>query len=87
MHKLAYLIIHNERAQHYTLNALGNNISRYLEAPKRDIVSTVPGRVLWDFTCSVCNATAAGYYPADSQPPSTSCIRQGCNGMMTSKKG
>lgn len=87
MCKLAYLITHNERAQHYTLNALGNNISRYLEPSKREPTQTVPERVLWEFTCSACHTTAAGFYPADSQPLSTPCGRRGCDGVMIARRG
>ncbi len=68
MHKLAHLIIHNERAHHYTLNALGNNISRYIDAPKKETASPTPKRVIWGFACNKCGTTAAGFYPEHAQP-------------------
>ena len=87
MRKLAYIIMHNEKAQHYTLNALGNNISRYIDAPKKDVASTVPKRALWEFACSVCGATAAGYYRENEPVSSAPCTCPNCHGMMNAKRG
>lgn len=87
MRKLAQLIAHNEKAHHYTLNALGNNISRYVNSPKGEAASSDPKRVLWDFSCNACGMTAAGYYPAGARLRSEPCTRQGCHGMMIPKRG
>lgn len=87
MRKLAYLITHSEKAQHYTLNALGNNISRYVDATKRETVFAAPKRVLWDFVCTDCGATAAGFYPEGVQPKPAPCTCSGCHGLMIPKKG
>ena len=87
MRKLAYLITHSEKAQHYTLNALGNNISRYVVAVKKDTTPATPTRVLWDFVCNSCGANAAGFYPGGVQPKSAPCACHNCSGMMIPKKG
>ena len=87
MRKLAYLITHSEKAQHYTLNALGNNISRYVDATKKDTPPTATKRILWDFVCNSCGATAAGFYPDHVQVNPAPCTRPGCHGMMIPKKG
>jgi len=87
MRKLAYLITHSEKAQHYTLNALGNNISRYIDAPKKEAASTAPKRVLWEFACNVCGTTAAGYYSENARMNSVPCACPGCHGMMISNRG
>ena len=87
MRRLAHLITHNERAQHYTLNALGNNISRYIESRKTLSGSAEPRRALWDFVCHDCGTTAAGYYPVDAPPRPVACTRHGCHGIMIPKKG
>ncbi len=87
MQNLAYLITHSEKAQHYTLNALGNNISRYVDTTKRETASAASKRVLWDFACSVCGVTAAGYYPEGAQLKPSPCTGHGCHGLMIPKKG
>ncbi len=87
MRKLAHLITHNERASHYTLNALGNNISRYVAIRKPESASQSPRHVMWDFACASCGITAAGRYPEGAPLDSVPCIRQGCHGIMIPMKG
>ncbi len=89
MAKLAHIITHNERSSHYTLNALGNNISRYLEVPKATTTGTTgPSKpVLWDFMCNVCGETSAAFLPGHVQPNPTPCGCRGCRGMAIPKKG
>ena len=73
MGKLAYLITHSEKAQHYTLNALGNNISRYLEASKRG--EPTGKRLIWRLTCDKCGADSVGLFPPDVTPPPIPCMK------------
>ena len=87
MRKLAHLITHNERANHYTLNALGNNISRYVEMRKKENASQDSRSVIWEFACADCGTTAAGHFPMGTPPRSIRCIRQGCLGVMTPMQG
>ena len=87
MRKLAYLITHNELANHYTLNALGNNISRYIDVPKKQSSVTGAMRVLWEFTCDACGTTATGIYPAAVSVTPSPCAARDCRGTMLSKDG
>jgi hypothetical protein len=75
MQKLAHVITHNEKAQHYTLNALGNNISRYVEAPKKAAQSPPAKRMAWRWTCGKCGADSVGFVPAGVTPPPSPCIQ------------
>ena len=87
MRKLAHLITHSEKAQHYTLNALDNNVSRYIDVAQSDTVPTAPKRVLWDFVCNSCGATSAGYFPDHANVNPIPCNCLGCHGTMIPKKG
>ena len=87
MAKLAHIITHNERSSHYTLNALGNNISRYLEVSKKETVAVQPKSIWWDFICDVCGETSAVFLPAHVQPKPVPCACQGCMGMTIPEKG
>ena len=73
MGKLAYLITHNEKAQHYTLNALGNNISRYLDVPKYE--KALGKRLIWRLTCEKCGADSVCLFPTDVTPPPIQCMK------------
>lgn len=75
MRKLAHLITHSEKAQHYTLNALGNNISRYLEAMENDSTVSSSKRIAWRFVCDICGTDAVGLYPVGITPEPSPCIK------------
>ncbi len=87
MQKLAHLITHNERASHYTLNALGNNISRYVTVRKQESAPQDSPCVRWYFACTECSTTAGGRFPVGTLPRSIPCSRQGCSGMLIPTKG
>ena len=80
MRTLARGITGNERMRHYTLNAIGNNISRYLEAAKKTPVK----RSAWRWTCGTCGADSVGMVDRGVTPPPSLCIKAkwgGCDGM------
>ncbi len=87
MQALAHLITHDERSNHYTLNALGNNASRYVVVHKPDSAPRSPRHVMWDFACASCGTTAVGRRPEGAPVGSIPCVRKGCTGRMMPKNG
>ena len=88
MSNLAHRITHNERCSHYTLNALGNNISRYLEAKASVAKSPQKRQIRWEYKCRVCGATACRLgWEGDCKPAPIRCTgpNRDCIGRMVAE--
>lgn len=75
MRRLAQLITRDEKARHYTLNALGNNISRYLEAMRQTSTAPPSKRIAWRFVCDICGVESVGMFPPDVTPEAAPCLK------------